>query len=39
MDLVAVMELGVLGENISDPDDYALQSMRYALEATPFLEI
>ncbi|NIM93768.1 MAG: TIM barrel protein [Anaerolineales bacterium] len=39
MDLVAVMELGVLGDAIPDPDDFARQSMRHLLEVAPFLEI
>lgn len=39
MDLVAVMELGVLGDEIPDPDDYARQSMEHALKAAPFIEL
>jgi sugar phosphate isomerase/epimerase len=39
MDLVAVMELGVLGDAIPDPDDYARQSMEHVLGVAPFLGI
>jgi sugar phosphate isomerase/epimerase len=39
IDFVAVMELGVLGTPIPNPDDYARRSMEHVLEIAPFLEI
>lgn len=39
IDLVAVMELGVLGDNIPDPDEYARQSMDHVLKVVPHLEL
>lgn len=39
MDLVAVMELGVLGEDIPDPEDYALRSIEHILKVAPFIEL
>lgn len=37
-DFVIVMELGVLGDPIPDPDDYARRSMEHILKIAPFLE-
>ena len=39
MDLVAVMELGVLGDDIQKPDDYASRSMEHILNIAPFMEL
>lgn len=37
MDLVAVMELGVLGDSIPDPDDYARRSMEHVVGVAPYI--
>lgn len=39
MELVAVMELGVLGQNINDADAYARHSMEYVLKVAPFMSV
>jgi len=39
MDLIAVMELGVLGDDIQKPDDYASRSMEHILNIAPFMEL
>lgn len=38
LDLVVTMELGVLGDNIPDPDEYARHSLNNVLGIAPFLE-
>lgn len=39
IDFVAVMELGVLGDSIPDPDSYARTSLKNLLKVAPFLDI
>jgi sugar phosphate isomerase/epimerase len=39
MELIAVMELGVLGDEIEDPDAYAIRSMEHIRAVAPFMEL
>jgi sugar phosphate isomerase/epimerase len=39
IELIAVMELGVLGQDISDADAYARDSMEYALKSASFMSV
>ncbi len=38
LDLVVTMELGVLGDDIPDPDNYARRSLDYVLGIAPYLD-